>query len=119
MEHPARALESSDRVDPVCGMAVKAESPHRYSYNDVEYGFCSRSCLDKFRSRPERFLKPVQDADPVCGMAVSEDSEYQYRYDGFQYQFCSEHCQEKFAADPARYLEGEGANRVAGHGSRS
>ena len=116
MNQPVRELESGNPVDPVCGMEVNPESPHRYTYNHIEYGFCSRSCLDKFRTRPERFLKPVQDTDPVCGTAVTEESEYQFHYDGFKYHFCSDHCRKKFAADPSHYLSGEGFEQATAHG---
>jgi Cu+-exporting ATPase len=42
--------------DPVCGMQVKPDSPHRAEHEGVEYSFCSRHCLEKFRADPERFL---------------------------------------------------------------
>ena len=115
MEQPAEALEPRNRVDPVCGMEVDSESPHRFTYKQIDYGFCSRSCLDKFRTRPDRFLKPVQDSDPVCGMAVTDQSEFQFHYDGFKYHFCSEHCRNKFAADPFHYLNPRQADRTTEH----
>ncbi len=120
MEHLAIKRESWNGVDPVCGMDVNPGSQHRYTYNHIEYGFCSGSCLERFRTQPEHYLKPAPDIDPVCGMEVSdahrdvgsratqeakaEESEFHYNHEGVDYHFCSEHCEKKFAADPSVYL---------------
>ncbi len=45
-------------IDPVCGMTVKPESPHRWEYRGAEYRFCSAKCLAKFQASPEAYLKP-------------------------------------------------------------
>jgi len=51
--------------DPVCGMTVKPESPHRYQYHDTEYRFCSAKCLAKFQATPEDYLnKPASPETP-------------------------------------------------------
>ena len=42
--------------DPVCGMTVSAESPHRDLHDGVTYHFCSAGCLAKFRANPEKYL---------------------------------------------------------------
>jgi len=41
--------------DPVCGMVVKADSPHVYRYVDHDYRFCSVKCHDKFVADPTRY----------------------------------------------------------------
>jgi cation transport ATPase/YHS domain-containing protein len=56
MGHPAKKPESWNGVDPVCGMDVSAEGPHRYIYNQIEYGFCSEHCERKFAADPSRYL---------------------------------------------------------------
>ena len=91
-------------MDPVCGMKVNSESPHRYHYQGIEYGFCSDSCLNKFHAQPEHYLQPELKIDPVCGMTVSEDSQYRFDVEGVEYLFCSEGCQNKFSVDPSHYL---------------
>ncbi|MBI4937029.1 MAG: heavy metal translocating P-type ATPase [Nitrosomonadales bacterium] len=53
-------------TDPVCGMTVKPESPHRFEYHSVEYHFCSAKCLAKFQASPEAYLKPRPVAPPVA-----------------------------------------------------
>ncbi|MDP2694321.1 MAG: HAD-IC family P-type ATPase, partial [Gallionella sp.] len=45
-------------TDPVCGMAVKPDSPHHCEYSGVEYHFCSAKCLAKFQASPADYLKP-------------------------------------------------------------
>ena len=78
--------------DPVCGMAVDA-TPHRHEHHGRTYYFCSRGCLAKFISQPDKYLAPqisqpaasgeiytcpmhpeIRQADtgacPICGMAL-------------------------------------------------
>ncbi len=71
--------------DPVCGMDVKPDGPYRTIYENVEYLFCSRHCLEKFNEGPARFSKssgqwtcpmhsefrqPGPGKCPRCGMAL-------------------------------------------------
>jgi P-type Cu+ transporter len=42
--------------DPVCGMTVKPDSPHRLDHGGRRYAFCGAGCLKKFREAPERYL---------------------------------------------------------------
>src|SRR5688572_17849941 len=59
-QHMANPVSSeSGMKDPVCGMAVTKDSPHKHDYQDKSYYFCSRGCQEKFRANPEAFLKPV------------------------------------------------------------
>lgn len=48
--------------DPVCGMTVKPESPHHYTYRSVGYHFCSANCLAKFQASPDEYVgaRPAQ-----------------------------------------------------------
>ena len=48
-------FESSERIDPVCGMTVKKDSPHKLEHEGKEYFFCSRECRDKFSKEPMRY----------------------------------------------------------------
>ncbi len=81
-------------TDPVCGMTVRRDGPHRHEQDGATYGFCSAGCLAKFRLEPDRYLHPspapestpparaytcpmhpeiVRDAPgscPICGMAL-------------------------------------------------
>lgn len=45
-------------IDPVCGMMVKADSPHHSEYGGIEYHFCSAKCADKFQASPETYIGP-------------------------------------------------------------
>ncbi len=42
--------------DPVCGMAVTAESGHSAVHDGDTYHFCSALCLEKFRASPDEYL---------------------------------------------------------------
>jgi Cu+-exporting ATPase len=81
-------------VDPVCGMTVADETPHRLEHRGKLYRFCNPRCLERFRAAPEAFLEEakaepaaapgrrfscpmhpeiVRDAPgacPICGMAL-------------------------------------------------
>ena len=45
-------------IDPVCGMTVRAESPHEFVHEGVLYRFCGARCAERFRADPPRFLTP-------------------------------------------------------------
>ncbi len=65
----ASALGAVER-DPVCGMVVKRDAPHRYSHAGREYRFCSAGCKEKFVADPERYLAPKTDESHVQSEAV-------------------------------------------------
>jgi P-type Cu+ transporter len=56
---PTEVAADRQSTDPVCGMSVKPESPHRLIFEGAEYRFCSAHCLDKFRAEPGRYLHPT------------------------------------------------------------
>ena len=93
--HGADQAAEPGMVDPVCGMSVKADSPHQTTHGGHDYRFCSAVCRSKFVANPARYLRPaaaavektptgtkytcpmhpevVRDAPgncPICGMAL-------------------------------------------------
>jgi Cu+-exporting ATPase len=52
-------------TDPVCGMAVTAESPHRHAHEGKTFFFCSAGCAQKFAADPARYLTPAS-PEPVA-----------------------------------------------------
>ena len=42
--------------DPVCGMTVKVQSPHRVNYKGKPVYFCSAGCKAKFAAKPAQYL---------------------------------------------------------------
>lgn len=42
--------------DPVCGMEVAPNTGYSERYQNSEYRFCSRKCLDQFDANPQQFL---------------------------------------------------------------
>jgi Cu+-exporting ATPase len=57
------------RKDPVCGMDVGANSPHRLSRHGADYFFCSPHCLEAFRKDPGRYLEDREPAGDLSGEA--------------------------------------------------
>jgi Cu+-exporting ATPase len=52
-------------IDPVCGMAVKPESMHRFEYKGQHYRFCSAKCLAKFEADPQGYLQAASEPPPA------------------------------------------------------
>ena len=98
---PASLRDPATEKDPVCGMTVKADSPHHARHAGIEYRFCSQGCLTKFLADVERYTRGgatgqdlaatrapgdytcpmhpeiVQDGPgscPICGMALEPRS---------------------------------------------
>src|SRR5262245_3271334 len=118
-------------VDPICGMTVDpANAAGSYDYKGQTYYFCAASCLERFKSDPERALQPTPpgllslgknkslpmmmpeasatggEIDPVCGMTVRpETAAGSYTHGSKTYYFCSVNCLERFRSDPAFYLQ--------------
>ena len=42
--------------DPVCGMAVTAQSEHHALHEDRPYYFCSAKCQTRFAAEPTRYV---------------------------------------------------------------
>jgi Cu+-exporting ATPase len=51
-------------VDPVCGMTVAEDSPHRLEHGGETYRFCNPRCLERFRAAPDSFLGAAK-AEPA------------------------------------------------------
>jgi P-type Cu+ transporter len=92
--HAAHAPhDAGGAIDPVCGMTVAPDAPHRFQHDGREHLFCSAGCRTRFAADPQRFLAPrapetapagtqftcpmhpeiVRDAPgtcPICGMAL-------------------------------------------------
>jgi len=54
-------------TDPVCGMDVGADTPHRWTYQGTEYLFCSPSCVTKFQADPGKHLARRHPRPPTSG----------------------------------------------------
>ena len=44
-------------TDPVCGMKVGADSPHRGQHDGQDYYFCSNGCRTKFEGDPVSYVE--------------------------------------------------------------
>src|SRR5687767_7506232 len=56
---------SHETVDPVCGMTVDADAPHRATHAGRSFRFCSSECREKFVHAPERYLPAKSEAEPT------------------------------------------------------
>ena len=54
------------RIDPVCGMKVPADSPRSVEYDGANYVFCSDGCSAKFKSDPAGVLAGDERAKLSC-----------------------------------------------------
>jgi len=52
--NPAETLK-----DPVCGMTVTPQSPHRAEFEGRPYYFCCGGCKAKFGADPHKYLHPA------------------------------------------------------------
>lgn len=64
-KHPCCCSNKKDKMDchketikdPVCGMNVDPnKTQHHFIFKKEEYHFCSKKCLDKFKTSPEKYL---------------------------------------------------------------
>ena len=55
--------------DPVCGMSVTAETPHRFEHLRQRYYFCSAKCLARFAAGPDKYLTSI--GVPVAAAATA------------------------------------------------
>jgi Cu+-exporting ATPase len=58
-DHSAPGSAEEALKDPVCGMTVTTESPHRAEHAGRPYWFCSAGCRTKFLTEPQKYLAPV------------------------------------------------------------
>ncbi len=59
--------QGADLRDPVCGMIVKPDTPHRLPHDGEEVLFCSAGCKAKFAAAPEKYVKSdVEGAHAAC-----------------------------------------------------
>ena len=66
----APPVESTIDRDPVCGMTVRADSPHQTTFEGHTYRFCGAGCLAKFTADPHRYTSGgLTSMPPAAGPA--------------------------------------------------
>lgn len=60
-DHHDHGAPTSNEVlrDPVCGMQVKADTPHRATHAGTDVLFCSARCKEKFVAEPAKYADPA------------------------------------------------------------
>lgn len=61
--------------DPVCGMTVKADTPHRLTHDGHAVLFCSSGCKGKFAADPQRYTAASMPASHSCYSGKSTKNE--------------------------------------------
>ena len=56
---PGQSDSPATLKDPVCGMTVTAQSPHRHEHESKPVYFCSAGCKAKFVADPARYTSPT------------------------------------------------------------
>lgn len=56
-----RGWYSTEHIDPVCGMKVKADHGYGMINKGRLYRFCSKHCLDEFDNNPRQSLTEKKD----------------------------------------------------------
>lgn len=55
--HQGHGNDKADKlIDPVCGMQLKNDQGYGKMHDGKLYRFCSRDCLDKFDTEPDKYL---------------------------------------------------------------
>jgi Cu+-exporting ATPase len=67
--HPS--VEPAVLKDPVCGMTVTEQSPHRFEHDGRPYYFCSAGCKTKFAADPQKYLAPKTVAPTIAPAAAA------------------------------------------------
>ncbi|MEO8307338.1 MAG: heavy metal translocating P-type ATPase [Pseudomonadota bacterium] len=68
--NPATAIGASAFKDPVCGMTVTVQSPHKAEHDGKSFYFCSTKCLDKFTTEPAKYTQATTTAVPIAPIAT-------------------------------------------------
>ena len=70
-DHDALSPSESSWKDPVCGMTVTPESPHRHEHAGRTYFFCGEKCRAKFAASPLKYLAPEPAVAPAPAPAAT------------------------------------------------
>jgi P-type Cu+ transporter len=77
-DHPHRSGHSAPSAsaatplkDPVCGMTVTKDSPHRHQHKGRTYFFCSETCRAKSAAEPLKYVSPESAPAPIAAQAAT------------------------------------------------
>ncbi len=68
--HEHKEPDPSELIDPVCGMTVKPDSPHRTLHDGKTFMFCSARCKTKFDADPHAYMRAPDPKDDRAGAAA-------------------------------------------------
>ncbi|MCX7833109.1 MAG: YHS domain-containing protein [Ignavibacteria bacterium] len=96
------SISDSNLVCIVSKETIKS-NPERFTYLGKEYTFCSKSCIEKFKSEPLNYIKEGL-VCPVMGDEINP--EFYTIHNGIKYYFCCKGCIKKFKEAPEKYING-------------
>ncbi len=67
---PKVSANAAALKDPVCGMTVTEQSPHRLDHDGRPFYFCSAKCQAKFAADPARFVQAGYAGQPAAAGAL-------------------------------------------------
>ena len=68
--HTPSSTAGRTAQDPVCGMSVKQDTPHRYMHEGKEYLFCCAHCRERFAKDPAAFLEKKKQPEPQASGTI-------------------------------------------------
>jgi Cu+-exporting ATPase len=75
-DHGVDEKAGNSLTDPVCGMAVTAQSEHHVEHDGHPYYFCSAKCQAKFSEDPQQFIARAPDAAPAAPVVAAAGTIY-------------------------------------------
>jgi Cu+-exporting ATPase len=76
-------MTTQSAIDPVCGMRVKPDSPHRAEHEGRQFLFCSNRCKERFIANPAAHLgKEAQDHSHGHGHGHGQDTHHHVHTEG-------------------------------------
>jgi len=87
----------------VCKDEFKSDTGKKLKYTNKEFDFCSKACMNEFKSEPISYTNgvarcPICDEDDAVGSITSKHS-------GVKYYFCNDGCKKTFEKNPKKALE--------------
>ena len=59
VEKGSKAIDVGNKICPVTGETIQADTKATYEYNGKIYNFCCPMCIPKFKQDPEKYIKKI------------------------------------------------------------
>ncbi len=65
--HEEKAKDAGNKICPVSGKRIDAETKANYEYKGKIYNFCCSTCIEEFKNDPEKYIKNLERRDTKEG----------------------------------------------------